>query len=217
MNWFDILLLIVIGGSAFIGLKSGLVRGLSRFLGFILGFVAALNFYQPLADTLNLKWQLSTVIGDWLPFFGEDKKQALSGGQGDALFSGGPTGVLSGLGDSLANLFASGILDILCFVAIFWLVSWGVKFLGSLLATMAKLFFLGPIDRVGGAFLGAVNGGVLVLVLIGIMKSMEAPLSFASGSQDPGFLAEGIAGSVLAPFFTDILVILDVTLPGLGG
>lgn len=216
MNWFDIMLLIVIGGSAFLGLKSGLVRGLSRFLGFILGFAAALNFYQSLADTLNLKWQLSTIISDWLPFFGQDKKQALSGGQGQSLLSDGPTGVLAGLGDSLSNVFAAGILDILCFIAIFWLVSWGVRFVGSLLATMAKLFFLGPIDRIGGALLGAVNGGFLVLVLVGILKSMEGPLSFASGSQDPGFLAAGLAGSALVPFFTDILVVLDVRLPGFG-
>ncbi len=181
MNWLDILLLVMIGFSVFKGLNSGLLKGLSGLLGFILGLAAALNFYQPLADMINLKWQILPFISGLLPF----------------------------------SLGFEGILNIICFIIIFFLVYWAVKILGGLLGTMAKLFFLGPVDRIGGALLGAVNGGFLATVTVGLLHSLlPAANIFQSASGE--FISMALQNSTLASFFTNILLILNVKFPGWG-
>lgn len=182
MNWLDIFLLVIIGFFVFKGLKSGLLKGLAGLLGFILGLAVALNFYQFLADMINLKWQVLPFISSRLPF----------------------------------SQSFEGILNIICFIIIFFLVSWAVKMLGAVLGTMAKLLFLGPVDRIGGGLLGAVNGCFLATVTIGLLHSLQLPSSYIFQSPSGGFLSLALQNSTLTPFFTNILVILNVKFPGWG-
>ncbi len=211
MNWLDILLVIIVGGSVLKGLRTGLLGGLSGLLGLLLGFAAALRFYKPLVDMVNLKWGITSSISGWLPS-NPDASNTING-----LLPEKPLGLVGELTDSLTEVIASGIISIVCFVLIFALVSWGVKTLGALLGTMAKLFFLGPVDRVGGAVLGAVNGSILATILVGLLSSMQIPLLFAGSNHKGEFIALALQKSVLVPFFIDILVILNVKFPGWGG
>ncbi|MCL6612577.1 MAG: CvpA family protein [Peptococcaceae bacterium] len=223
-NWLDILISAIILGYAWMGFRTGLVGGLARLLGTLLGLAAALNFYRPLADTLNLKWNLVSAIKGLMPVpaIGSRVKPpgtdifgpAGSGSQGIA-----PKGTiypLQGLGDSVAGAMASGVLDIICFIAILLAVSWAVKILGFLAGKIAGLLFLGPLDRLGGTLLGAAKGAVLAAVLVALANSLQAPAAFLTDGRHSDWVGMALQKSVLAPYFIKGLVILNVKFPGWG-
>lgn len=222
MNWLDILILFIVGWYAWIGLKKGLVGGLAGLLGVLLGLAAAFNFYRPLADAVNLKWNLVSAIGKWIPVsvFGPG-----GGAPGPASLTmpgagspvAAPKGVvygLQGLGESLSRLLASGILDILCFIAIFLFVSAAVVILGTLLGKITRLLFLGPVDRFGGFLLGAAKGMIMAAILVALLNAVQLPAVFFSGGRNPNWIGLAIQKSVIAPYFIKALVIFNFKFPG---
>jgi len=50
MNWLDIILIIALVGSAFIGLWIGIIRAALALVGLIVGVVLAGNFYEPVSS-----------------------------------------------------------------------------------------------------------------------------------------------------------------------
>ena len=60
MNWFEILVLIIIVYYTWAGFKSGFIRTLGGFFGFLIGIFFAARYFEPIAST----WQ-------WL-FFGSE-------------------------------------------------------------------------------------------------------------------------------------------------
>ena len=53
MNWLDIIILIVVAGVTFYGLKTGLIKALLSFAGLIVGVILAGRFYTDLAGRLT--------------------------------------------------------------------------------------------------------------------------------------------------------------------
>lgn len=226
-NWFDMLLVLIIGGYALIGFRTGFVGGLARLLGALLGLTAALNFYRPLSDTLNLKWNLVSAIGSWIPVSslgargripGQEilNPARVPGAESQLLAPKGALYSLQGLGESLTRVLASGILDILCFILIFLVVSWAVKTLGALFGKLARMFFLGPVDRAAGALLGAVKGGVIAGVLVALVNALQVPAGVLSGSSSSNWISLAFQKSALVPYFVKALVVLNVKFPGWG-
>lgn len=229
LNWLDIIIALIIVWNAWIGLRTGLVGGVARLLATFLGLAAAFNFYKPLADVVNLKWNMVSVIGKWIPglFSGAGKKAQVSpdpllpfkGTPGAESLIPGSKGALNGLyglGDSITRLLASGILDILCFILIFLVVSRFVVLLGSLLGKASRILFLGPVDRLGGVLLGTVKGAVISLVMVALALSVEAPAAFLSGGYGFSSLSMALHKSLLVPYFVKVLVIFNLKFPGWG-
>lgn len=50
MNWLDIILIIALVGSAFIGLRLGIIKAVLSLVGLIVGVVLAGNFYEPVSS-----------------------------------------------------------------------------------------------------------------------------------------------------------------------
>lgn len=202
MNWLDIIFVFIISWNAWMGLKNGLLAGASRLAGALAGFAAALSFYQTLADAANLKWDLVSVIGS-----------LFAGGQRSA---GGLFKIpgLYGMGESAARLMASAVLDILCFIIIFLAVYWIVSLMGVIAGKIASIVFLGPVDRAGGAVLGAAKGCVISAVLMGLAVALQLPAAFFSGGEKTLFLTTALQKSVLAPYFLTGLEYLKVHFPG---
>ena len=50
MNWLDIVLIIALVGSAFIGLRLGIIKAVLSLIGLIAGVVLAGNFYEPVSS-----------------------------------------------------------------------------------------------------------------------------------------------------------------------
>lgn len=226
MNWLDILIVIIVGWYAWIGLRAGLVGGLARLLGAFLGLAAAFNFYRPLADTVNLKWNLVSYIGKWIPVPALGSwvnmpgpanllpAQGVPGPESQVLAPKGSLYVLQGLGESLSRVLASGILDILCFILIFIVVSRLVVLLGALLGKIGSLLFLGPVDRFGGLLLGAAKGIVIAAVLVALLNAVQLPAVFFSGGRSSNWISLALQKSLIAPHFIKALVIFNVKFPG---
>ena len=53
MNWLDIVILVIIAASTFMGLKNGLIKTILSFAGLILGIFLAGRFYVSLAKVLS--------------------------------------------------------------------------------------------------------------------------------------------------------------------
>ncbi|MFZ5645059.1 MAG: CvpA family protein [Bacillota bacterium] len=228
MNWLDILFLGIIIWYAWRGLLTGLVVGLAKLFGALIGLAAALNFYRPLADAVNLKFNLVSAIGRFLP----DPLKA-GGGLFPELKSSvdiiplvtpGNVGTpnvawygLQGIGESVTKVLASGILDILCFIAIFLIVSNMVVIIGVIVGKISKIMLLGPLDRAGGLLLGAAKGGIIVAIVVAIVVSLQVPAAFIAGGQKPSLLSLALQKSFLAPYFIKALAYMKVAFPGWQG
>lgn len=204
MNWLDILILLIIAFYGFYGLRTGLVAGLAKLVGLVAGFIAAMNFYQPLSDMLNLKFNLVPLIFKLFP--------SLSGAGSAAspLSSLKPTG----LGESVGGLIASGILDILCFVIILIVVTKGVEIAGIFLGKIARMFLLGPVDCLGGVALGVIKGLLASGILVALIKALQVPAGILPGGQN-SFFALMLQKSILAPYFLNILSLVSANFPAL--
>ncbi|MFZ5649744.1 MAG: CvpA family protein [Bacillota bacterium] len=219
MNWLDILFVFVISWNTWMGLKTGLLAGASRLAGALAGLAAAPSFYQPLADAVNLKWNL---VSDISRLFAGGERSAGGPfkvpGTPDLFYPGpaapGAVKGLYGIGEPAARVLASAALDILCFIIIFLTVSWIVSLLGVVAGKIARIVFLGPVDRAGGAVLGAARGCVVSAVVMGLAVALQLPAAFFSGGKKTSFLTLALQKSVLAPYFLTGLEYLKVHFPG---
>ena len=98
---------------------------------------------------------------------------------------------------------APEIRNLVAFMAIFG----GLILLGQVLAAMMKtasgLLFLGPIDHLGGALFGFIQGLLVVELLLFAVTTFPATES----------LARGLEGSTLAPVFIQRIPIFERLLP----
>ncbi|MHB8155797.1 MAG: CvpA family protein [Desulfocucumaceae bacterium] len=227
MNWLDILFLAIMAWYTWTGLRTGLVVGLAKLLGALIGLAAALNFYRPLADAVNLKWNLVSAIGKLLPLPGKATGAVPPGSQGPAEiffpFVGSPGSPalpkmvsysLHGIGESVTRMLASGILDILCFIILYLVVSKLVVVIGVVVSKMSRLLLLGPLDRAGGLVIGVVKGGIIVAILVAVIVSLQLPAAYIAGGQKPSLLSLALQKSTLAPFFFKALAYFKITFPG---
>ncbi|MCL5057530.1 MAG: CvpA family protein [Actinobacteria bacterium] len=228
MNWLDILFAVIIGWYTWNGLNTGLLAGLARLLGVLVGLAAALNLYRPLADEVNLKWNLVSKIGDFIPFLGKPAGGSAAGPGGAVeVFSplaGGAGGLaaapkavfygLQGIGESVTSSLAFGILDIICFFLIFLLVSKMVALGGSVAGKLSRIALLGPLDRAGGLLLGALKGCITAALLVAVLVSLQLPAAFISGGQKSTLFSLALQKSVLAPYFIKALTVFKITFPG---
>lgn len=92
--------------------------------------------------------------------------------------------------------------EIIAFAMIFAAVILATQLIASFLKTAASMLLLGLFDSLGGAFIGLAKG--LILVEIGLIFAITFP--------QLGLL-DDIEGSVIAPFFIDVIPFLKHILP----
>ena len=61
MNWLDIVLLVIMAGGIFVGLRIGLIKATLSLVGLILGIILAGRFYVPLSEQLTFIPQASVA------------------------------------------------------------------------------------------------------------------------------------------------------------
>jgi uncharacterized membrane protein required for colicin V production len=216
MNWLDYFFLAIIVWCAWKGLATGLIAGVFRLAGVAAGLVAALRYAAPLAGFAERQLHLEEKLQKW--FF----LQPAPGGRPEGVFAGAlpQAGTAAGQGGAppLTGFFAYlpyGLLEIVSFILIFAAVSGLVSHLGRVLATGARWAFLGPADRLGGLILGVLQGTAIVLVLLALFGSLQAPAFSLPGGAPENFFARALKGSALVPFFGQILAVLKMLFPGL--
>lgn len=132
MNWFDIILIVVLALATFLGLRRGIISMVIPLVGLIIGIILA--------------GQHCGTVGGWLPI----ENPEYAGWAGYAII--------------LVATFIAAVI------------------LASILRGFIKLILLGWIDRLGGAILGLVLGGLLCGAALAACVKYGLGLDFIHGS-----------------------------------
>lgn len=221
MNWLDWLLLALMCWLAWRGWQAGLVGAVTRIAAVVLGLLLARQYYHPAALYLDRRWHLAALLdGLW------QRQTALPGaGTGTPTLPGVPGGqALTGVfRDFLLPTFAGwpdaapqltqlkralsvGLLELLCFLLIFWGVAYLVRLAGGMVTRLLGLALLGPVNRAGGLLLGLGTGLLLNLLLLAVLLHAQPAVAFLSSSGSrPDWLGAALQHSLLVHFLGRLL------------
>jgi len=133
----------------FAGYKMGLVNQAIELTGAILGIFLAFQWAGAIPQWLEESSGLVTKI-----------KEGLAGTKLAALFGGN---------------FAEILLQVVSFCAVFVAVNLVVNFLGAALQHLCKFSLLKSVDRLSGAGLGLIKGGILVCIILFLLTLLPLP------------------------------------------
>lgn len=213
MNWVDYLLIAILVLGAWSGLMRGLVRSVLGLVALGLGFVAAMRYYVPVAQFLNERFGLVTVLSDfYAERFAAPASTALpatpGGGEGwtfpdsinglvssfDLFLAGqGPAASL-GFPDTLA----AATVNTAAFLIILFATALAA---GSVLSIVPRLPLLMPLDRAGGFCFGLFKGFVFGALAVGALKL----LSLSSLFMGPNAISNGLEQSQVVPAYMGFL------------
>ncbi|HHU86738.1 MAG: CvpA family protein [Pelotomaculaceae bacterium] len=223
MNWLDWVIIIILVLSALRGLRSGLLKSLSGLAGMIIGLVVAFTYHRAFAAYLSTRWNmqeklqpmLENFLKNWLPA-NETLTHVQFPGKTIAALPAA-SNPLNPLGDYLTGVFASGILEVLCFLVLLFATVWAASLAGSILTKIADVSFLGLPNHLGGLLFGLVRGIIVVLIVLTLMSPFQRGYAVpGSESGSPGTsLPPGKAfqDSILLPYFDPIFDAIKYPLP----
>ena len=171
MNGLDLVIILIIIGSFIRGYRLGLVRTLINFLGF---FIALFLAYQ-------LTPTISPIVQGYLPV---------------------PT-----FENSLLHMFSESyqlhymFYNAITFILIFIIAKVLLSIASHVLHSVASLPLLATINRISGAFVGIIQAGLIVIILIHVISVMpwQELKQYIEASTISTYLMS------LTPFFTELL------------
>jgi uncharacterized membrane protein required for colicin V production len=168
MNSFslaDIILFAIIAAAAIWGLKSGFVKAFFQLGYYIISTIAALIFYPMVSDVL-MNSALSQYIHDKiiLPRLSVDTGALNLPSFLQMVVAEGVNSTTQTLAASLTEM----AVKIICFVVVFILVRFGLKFAVKILDTIVKLPLLKQFNKLGGLAVGVLNGVVLCYIVLAL-------------------------------------------------
>ncbi|MDI6630807.1 MAG: CvpA family protein [Bacillota bacterium] len=224
MNWLDVILILLLAGGAFQGLRTGLVLSCIRLAGIGMAFFVAARWYQPLGDFLEQRWHLADFLAAWLvhfwklpqAFFGLPPEAAQALLPAETLAVSGTPGAAAvpDAGADLVFRLARSIVNAGAFVFLL-IVTERLWFFAGRSATFFRrwLLFL-PLDRLGGLLFGAawgVVGGAVVILLLRYVASLGTGLL---GPEN--FLTRALGAAALVPYYEGLVRAAGGFLPGAG-
>ncbi|HOV80139.1 MAG TPA: CvpA family protein [Bacillota bacterium] len=205
MNWLDWLIVVILAFFALQGLRCGLVAGIAKLAGTLAGILVAYSYYGQLAEYFSTQWNLDekllplagSLLKFWLP--SKNATPPLTYGKPAAEFAA--LNQPGQLGDYLAQIFASGILEAISFLLLLFFTAWAVNLAGRVFTKIADFSFLGPLNRLGGLFFGLAEGLIVVMIVITLMAPFQRPEFQKGWPQSPAPQATAFQGSRLLPYF----------------
>lgn len=219
MNWTDLLVIALIGGFGFFGLRNGFIYSMFRLLSFFVSAVLAVKFY-PLVSKILMKTAIYTNIKNSIlknlmlqqqaqaPKMDSQAKQAaadaiignlkLPGFLKETLVNHMPNPSklidLSQIMDNISGELAKMVIDIIALIVLYILIRIGLVFLRFILQGLAKLPVFKQLDKIGGFSFGAVEGLLTIYIVFAFVMLFSASPTFKG-------MYEAIDSSLLAKFF----------------
>lgn len=219
MNWTDLLVIALIGGFGFFGLRNGFIYSMFRLLSFFVSAVLAVKFY-PLVSKILMKTAIYTDIKNSIlknlllqqqaqaPKMDSQAKQAaadaiignlkLPGFLKETLVNHMPNPSklidLSQIMDNISGELAKMVIDIIALIVLYILIRIGLVFLRFILQGLAKLPVFKQLDKIGGFSFGAVEGLLTIYIVFAFVMLFSASPTFKG-------MYEAIDSSLLAKFF----------------
>lgn len=198
--WLDIALCILLLGCIAGGYYSGFMQAFFRTAGWLLSIILAFGWYPVVSGILKEKTGLYDVLHENVSIHVESNASAATGD-----FLTGIPAVLKESADAAAESFsdsiASGLADLLFSIASVVLIILVIRFIFYL---MSFLFskkhndgYIGLMDGISGAVLGAAKGILLILILLALFVPLRelADLPFLWNALDNSMLALRIYNS----------------------
>lgn len=218
MNYADICILVIVVGFALLGMINGLVSSVFRIASFFVSVFLAVKFYPFVADMLiktKLYINIETAVFNKLTKGMEASTEII-----DADYTGIMDKLL--LPDFIKDLFVTGksndyveaageistqistlIINILSVLLLFIVIRLALVLVKYILTGITKLPVLKQLDKVGGLILGALEGSLVVYVIMAILMLFNSAEFFAK-------IANEIESSVVAKFFYEKNLILEL-------
>ena len=212
MNFFDIILIVVLFVCAVVGLRRGLIRTVYGFVSFAAAVFVSLALYAPItrflrmtplytflsrgiADALNLEERAGYAVQagrsliDVLPLHDFIKETLhINNNEGMHTMLNVTT-----IQEFIAAFFANLILVAVSLVLIFVLALLVLSFFGKALDVVGRLPVISTFNDVGGLLLGFVFGATIVVTSLFVLSLM-----FGSGTNER--VSNMLDGSMLARF-----------------
>lgn len=223
MNWLDVILILLLAGGAFQGLRAGLVLSCIRLAGLAVAFFVAARWYQPLGDFLEQQWHLADFLAAWLTHFWKFP-QAFFGlppgtaqtllPAGTLLVSGTPGAAIPDAGADLVYRLARNIVNAGAFVFLLVLTERLWFFAGRSATFFRRWLPLLPLDRLGGLLFGAAWGAVGGVVVILLLRYVAGLGTGVVGMEN--FLTRALGAAALVPYYEGLVRAAGGFFPGVG-
>jgi uncharacterized membrane protein required for colicin V production len=161
----DIIVVLIIAAAALIGMRAGFVKAVFHLGYYIISAAAAFALYPILSKALAAS-RLGGYIHDniIMPRVSVDTSQIrMPNFIRHALTEG-----IENTTEAVAASLTEMAINILCFLAVFIIVKFGLKLIVKLLNGVANLPLLSFFNKVGGLAVGAFNGVLIVYILLAI-------------------------------------------------
>lgn len=161
----DIIIIIIIAVAALLGMKAGFVRAVFHLGYYLIAAIAAFTLYPFLSEALVAS-RIGVYIHDKIimPRISVDTTQIRTPYFIRHALSKGIENTTEALAASLTEM----ALSIICFLAVFLIVKFGLKLIVNILNCVARLPLLSFFNKAGGVAVGAFNGIIVVYILLAI-------------------------------------------------
>ena len=198
MSWLDLLIVFVFVFSILSGIRKGLIFSLAALFSFVISFMTANAYYERLGEFLISNTKILEEIKSLIPIGiqnsinnGASIENLPNGAHSyiTQLFTGGDLPFM----DEFLNAIAKGIVHIISFLLIFFIIRILSIFVRGI-NSVFKLPILNFFNKIGGGVIGLIRGIVSNIVIVSILYTI-AMLGIK------GDLVNEINNSILASYF----------------
>lgn len=180
--WMDIVVVIIIVLSMVDGLRRGFIRTATDTFGWIIALILAYIWYPSVAFFIKTNTDLYTSVLHKITL-----KLSISGnGTLDEFINGLPPAVGDAIrsvaGQASTNLgatIAETLFNIICFVAVVFLIRLVLVIFASLISKGNKDNIIGGLDRLAGLFAGTIKGIIVVYFFLALATAV---IGFSNGN-----------------------------------
>ena len=181
----DLIIIIIMVSSIFVGLKKGLISCIIDIAAVIVALILAIILCRPITNVVientNFDESLATTISQNIPLSDTDFKVEANTNLPDGIVDY-INSITENVNTSKEEAFnaigvelASGIISVIVFIAIFIIVRIILTLIKVVSKIIDKIPLLSQVNKVGGAILGAIEGAIIIYVIFAAV-SMIAPI-----------------------------------------
>ncbi len=181
----DLIIIVIMVSSIFVGLKKGLISCIIDIAAVIVALILAILLCRPITNVVientNFDESLATTISQNIPLSDTDFKVEANTNLPEGIVNY-INGITENVNTSKEEAFnaigvelASGIISVIVFIAIFVIVRLVLALIKVVSKIIDKIPLLSQVNKVGGAVLGAIEGAIIIYAIFAVI-SMIAPI-----------------------------------------
>ena len=172
----DLIIIAIIALFTFLGYKRGLVKLAFHLCTFLIAIILAFVLFKPIANLIIANTEIdesieASIVNRFINEGLSENSPATLTSFVPSIFIESGTGTVK----SVAVAISHALIEIVCFIAIYFIVKIVLRFVTALADLIAKIPILKQFNEVGGTIYGILEGVFIVFVLLAII-SLIAPL-----------------------------------------